>query len=477
MAGNKNGLSTFQLVMLSLGTVVGGSFFLGSAVAIRAAGPAIILAFVFGGLLVYFILTALSEMTVANPSTGSFRDYAEQMFGPWMGFVVGWVYWTGLTLGMSSEATAVSIFLRDWFPGVSLGVIAAGIVVLVTSLNLIGASLFSRLEGSLAGVKLLALFGFLAIGVILVLGLFPGRDPVGAGALAVESFAPGGLGGVAGSMLIVMFSYAGFEVVGLAAPEARDHHRTVTRAVFFTAVVLVVLYAAVMLILLPLIPTASLTPDASPLVSALSLHGLGRVAGIFNIVLITAIISTMLASTFGLGRMIYALALDGHAPAWLKKMHSSQVPLRAILFSGLGMLAGVSLSFVLPRRTYLFLVSSGGYSALFAYAMIMVTHYRYRKLYGCPPLGQCQLPGFPYTSWLTIASIVAIIASMPLIPGQGAGLRAGLFLTLFYIAAFFVFGAGAPVRRWAAYAKPLKPGREKGMKPSGDSGKGSGKDE
>lgn len=79
MAGNKNGLSTFQLVMLSLGTVVGGSFFLGSAVAIRAAGPAIILAFVFGGLLVYFILTALSEMTVANPSTGSFRDYAEQI--------------------------------------------------------------------------------------------------------------------------------------------------------------------------------------------------------------------------------------------------------------------------------------------------------------------------------------------------------------------------------------------------------------
>ncbi len=54
----------------------------------------------------YLILTALSEMTVANPDTGSFRTFAAQAFGNGVGFVVGWVYWTGMVLAMSSEATA-----------------------------------------------------------------------------------------------------------------------------------------------------------------------------------------------------------------------------------------------------------------------------------------------------------------------------------------------------------------------------------
>ena len=60
-----------------------------------------------GGVLVYFILFALSEMTVANTDLGSFRPFVAQAFGPGMGFIVGWVYWTGMILAMSSEATAI----------------------------------------------------------------------------------------------------------------------------------------------------------------------------------------------------------------------------------------------------------------------------------------------------------------------------------------------------------------------------------
>lgn len=67
------GLSTFHLTMLALGTVVGGSFFLGSGVGIKAAGPSILISYILGGLLIYIILYALSEMTVADPVAGSFR--------------------------------------------------------------------------------------------------------------------------------------------------------------------------------------------------------------------------------------------------------------------------------------------------------------------------------------------------------------------------------------------------------------------
>ncbi|HBQ86938.1 MAG TPA: amino acid permease, partial [Syntrophomonas sp.] len=128
----KAGLSAWQLTMLALGTVVGGSFFLGSSIAIRTAGPSIFIGFIIGGIMVYWILSALSEMTVANPQPGSFRTHAEQMYGPYMGFIVGWVYWTGLILAMSSEATAASLFIKGWFPFLSLPLLSISIVVLVT---------------------------------------------------------------------------------------------------------------------------------------------------------------------------------------------------------------------------------------------------------------------------------------------------------------------------------------------------------
>jgi AAT family amino acid transporter len=454
---SKDGLSAWQLTMLALGTVVGGSFFLGSSIAIRAAGPAIFIAFILGGVLVYFILSALSEMAVANPRPGSFQAYSQEAFGPWLGFVVGWVYWTGLMLAMSSEATAASVFIQAWIPRVSLPVLATIIVVGITLLNLLGARTLSHLESSLAAVKVAALAGFAGLALALIIGIFPGKAPVGLGALASEPVFPGGIGGIAGSMLIVLFSYAGFEIIGLASSEARNPNKTIPRAIMYTVIVLVVLYCSVIAVLLPLVPTESLSQEVSPLVAALSARGLGWAAGSINVIMITAIISTMLAATFGLGRMVRSLADAGHAPSFL--IDKGGVPLRGILFSGAAMLASVSLGYLLPNRIYLFLVSSGGFSLLFVYVIILITHNKHRRRHGCPPRGNCQLAGFPYTSWFAIAGLVTVIATMPLIPGQGAGLYVGLLLTGFYLVLYTIFKSHprSLFSRRLALAKHLPP--------------------
>lgn len=447
----KNGLSGFQLTMLSLGTVVGGSFFLASAIAIKAAGPSIILAFVLGGVLVYFILSALSEMTVANPHPGSFRTYAAEAYGPFMGYLVGWVYWSGLVLAMSSEATAAALFIKSWFPYISLPLLSIAIVGTVTLLNLLGASLLSKLESGLAAVKLLAIVVFIALALLLILGLGTNRTPIGLGAVQNAVFFPNGIGGLAGSMLIVIFSYAGFEVIGLAAAEARDPQKTVPRAIKATVISLIGLYIAVIALLLPLIPTGALSNSTSPMVQALNSQGLGVAAGLVNLVLITAILSTMLAATFGLGRMLRSLADSGDAPGFL--MDRGEVPLRGILFSGLAMLLAVSLSYILPDRIYVFLISSGGFSLLLAYLVIMLTHLSFRRQCGCPPNGHCQLVGYPYTTWAAIISLIIVIITMPLIQGQGSGLFAGLLLVALFSLAYPLFRL-APLRSLPA-SKPF----------------------
>ncbi|ERJ10986.1 amino acid permease [Haloplasma contractile] len=425
-----NGLSVLGLTLLALGTVVGGSFYLGSAIPIKESGPSVIIAYILGGALVYLILFALSEMTVANPTPGSFRTYAEDAFGPYMGFVVGWVYWTGLVLAMSSEATAVSIFLRSWFPEISLPVLGAIIIIGVILANLLGTEMLSRLESGLAAIKLFAIFGFILVGLALILGFLPNGAPVGFGELANEDLLPNGIGGIAGSMLIVIFTYAGFEIIGLAATETKNPDRDVPRAILYTVLTLVGLYTLSISILLPLIPTENLTEEVSPFVSALQAHNIEWAAKVINIILVIAILSTMLAATFGLGRMLRSLADEGSAPEFMKDRND--IPYRGIIFSGVAMLFAFFLSFILPAEIYIFLVSSGGFALLFTYFIIVLTHYRFRKKHGCPPNGRCQLPGFPFTSWVSGVALLIIISSMPLIKGQGSGLIAGLCLVVFY---------------------------------------------
>ena len=332
---SNEGLSSWQLTMMALGTVIGGSFFLASAVAIRSAGPAIVLSYLLGGVLVYLILFALSEMTVADASPGSFRTFAQRAFGPGAGFVVGWFYWTGLVLGMSSEAAAAAIFIRAWFPNISIVLIGSVIIIGVTMLNLLGATRLSKLESGLALIKLFAIAGFIVLGVVLIFGLYPAIQQVGIGELAREPWFPGGLGGILGSMLLVMLAYAGFEVIGLASSEAKNPQDTIPRAIRNTVLGLVALYVATIVILVPLIPTQTLSTSQSPLVMALGRWGLGWAGAAMNIVLISAILSTMLAAMFGLGRMIRSLSDEGHAPVWIQDR--GDIPYRGIMFPGLGM--------------------------------------------------------------------------------------------------------------------------------------------
>jgi len=435
MKKKNKGLSAWQLTMMALGSIIGGSFFLGSAVAVNAAGPAILISYILAGILVYFILYALSEMTVANPDSGSFMTFSSQAFGTGTGFVVGWVYWVGMVLSMSSEATAVSILLHNWFPDISIAIGGSTIIAGVTLLNLLGADKLSKLASGLAAVKLIAIVTFIVISFLLITGIMPGRTAIGVGEVLGEPLMPGGISGIAGSMLIVVFAYAGFEIIGLAASEADNPTETIPKAINYTVIGLVGLYIVSVIALLPLIPTAELNESVSPMVAALNRWGITWVGSIINMVLVTAILSASLASMFGIARMLRSLADEGHAPKWLKD--KKDVPHKAIVFSGISMLLGLGFGLLFPR-IYLFLISASGFALLFTYAVIMATHIRFRKRCGCPPDGKCQMPGFPYMSWMGLISLIIIIFSMPLISGQGSGLVVGLVM----IATFSLIYAG-----------------------------------
>jgi L-asparagine transporter-like permease len=171
------------------------------------------------------------------------------------------------------------------------------------------------------------------------------------------------------------------------------------------------------------------------MVAALSRWGMGWAGTVINFILVTAILSTMMASMFGLGRMMRSVAEEGHAPKWLKE--NTDIPFRGILFSGFAMLVGLGAGLFFPR-VYLFLISAGGFATLLTYAAILATHIRFRKCNGCPPEGKCQMPGYPYTSWIALIGTIIVIISMPFISGQGSGLIAGIIMTVLYAGIYFI---------------------------------------
>ncbi|EUA93728.1 amino acid permease family protein [Mycobacterium ulcerans str. Harvey] len=71
--------------MIAIGGVIGAGLFVGSGVVIRATGPAAFLTYALCGLLILLVMRMLAEMAAANPSTGSFADFASDALGGWPG--------------------------------------------------------------------------------------------------------------------------------------------------------------------------------------------------------------------------------------------------------------------------------------------------------------------------------------------------------------------------------------------------------
>ncbi|HYP96094.1 MAG TPA: amino acid permease, partial [Mycobacterium sp.] len=89
----KKALSQRQLTMIAIGGVIGAGLFVGSGVVIKDTGPGSFITYALAGVLIIMVMRMLAEMAVANPSTGSFADYARNAMGNWAGFSVGWLYW------------------------------------------------------------------------------------------------------------------------------------------------------------------------------------------------------------------------------------------------------------------------------------------------------------------------------------------------------------------------------------------------
>ena len=421
----EKGLSDRQLRMIAIGGVIGAGLFVGSGVVIKSTGPASFIAYALCGFLVIMVMRMLAEMAVANPSTGSFADYARASLGGWAGFSVGWLYWYFWVIIVGFEAIAGAKIVQFWLPGIPLWLCSLVLLTAMTLTNLFSVSSFGEFEFWFAGIKVAAIVVFIALGSLFVLGLWPHKSMDFSNLWSHGGFFPLGVMAVTVGVVTVIFSMVGAEIATIAAAESSDPERAVAKAANSVILRIAIFFVGSIFLLVTILPWNGEKLAASPFVSAFTEMGIPYADHIMNAVVLTAVLSCLNSGMYTASRMLFVLAARREAPAQLVAVTRRGVPAAAILASSVVGLLCVIAAAVSPDTIFAFLLNSSGAIILFVYLLIAISQIvlRYRtdesKL-------KVKMWLFPVLSILTAAAILAILVQM----GIQKDVRSQLVLSL-----------------------------------------------
>ena len=425
-------LSPGQLSMIAIGGAIGTGLFLGSSLAVRIAGPGVIISYLIGAAIALLFMSAISEMAVAHPTAGSFGVYAELYVNAWAGFTIRYTYWAAQCIAIGGEATAIAIYCQWWFPHTSKWVWILGFSAALLFVNARSVASFGSFEYWFAMIKVVAIVVFIGFGVALLAGFGPAPAIGLSNFTAHGGFLPAGWRGVWMAMVFVIFSYIGTEVVSVTAGEAKDPKTAVPRAMRSILGRLILFYLGAIVVLIGIVPwnriQTGMDITASPFVKVFQMIGVPAAAHVVNFVVITAAASSMNCNLYLVSRIMFSLARGGYAPASFGRVSSHGAPVAALFVSAAGLALALIVSLLYPDGAYVYLFGVSLFGGLFAWLMIFVTHLYFRPKWDAS--GQPRLPirmiGYPYTSLLGVIAIVAIIATTWWVEGMRVTIIAGL---------------------------------------------------
>ncbi len=437
-AGLRRGLTPRQISMIALGGSIGTGLFLGSAVSVKLAGPAVIISYVAGAVIALALMWALAEMAVVHPVAGSFGVYAEIYLHPWAGFVMRYSYWLAQVVAIGSEVVAAAIYCKYWFPGVPAWIWIAAFSLALVYVNARSVSSFGTFEYWFAMIKVVTIVLFLVLGAALLLGI--GFKPIGsANFTAHGGFLPHGWSGVTLGIAMAIFSYLGIEIVAVTSGEADDPETAVPRALRRALLRLALFYIGGVTVLVGVMPWTQVGLGGSPFVRVFEAVGIPAAAGVMNFVVLTAALSSVNCNLYLTARMIFSLARGGYAPHSLGRLSKQGAPVAALAISSVGLLAALLLEHFFEQGTYIYMLGVAFFGGIFVWMMIFATHLAFRRhqqranphrIRRFTPLGSASsIAGF--------VALAAVALSTWWIPGMRVTLEAGLpwlvFISVCYL--------------------------------------------
>ena len=459
-------LKNRHIQLIALGGAIGTGLFYGSSESIALAGPSILLAYVIGGAAIFVIVRAMSEMSVEEPKAGAFSYYASRYWSKRAGFISGWNYWFNYVLVSMVELAVVGSFVNYWFPNIPQWASAAFFLVLITLLNLFGVSEFGEFEFWFALIKIVAVIAMIAGGLWVIVANLPTDSGVRASFAnwftvdggffphgAMSRAADGHWDGLLMALVVVMFSFGGTELIGVTAGEVENPSKTIPRATNGIIWRILVFYVAALGIIMAVVPWDRIDGKMSPFVQIFDSVGVPVAAGILNFVCLTAVMSVYNSALYSNSRMLFSLARQGNAPAYLGRVNKRGVPVSGVLTSAAVTVVAVVVVFLWPQFAFNYLMSIATIAAIINWTMIMITEMLFRRrvaagdgpgelngLRGAEALAKIRfkLPGWNWTPYVIIAFLAMVAVLMCFSPSYRIALIAGVIWLAVLFAAYAI---------------------------------------
>lgn len=325
-SGYRRVLGAWSLLSLGIAAIVGAGIFTGIGNAARAAGPAVIVAFVIAGLACIFTALAYAELASMIPGSGSAYTYVFAALGRMPAFNTAWLFVLYIVVGNMFIATGWSAYFNAALDGLGIplprwlqvsflesadggmNLPAFTIMVLVTLLVVLGIRESVGVGNVLVVFKVLVVLFFVGVGVVLI-------RPAN-----WEPFAPAGLSGVGAAVGAAFFAYVGFEAMTTTAEESRNPRRDLPIGIIGSLSIVMVLYILVAIVLTGMVPAAELDA-AAPLARAFQARGANYADGLVVVGALAATTTVLIAFQLALPRVFQAVARDGFLPRRLARIH------------------------------------------------------------------------------------------------------------------------------------------------------------
>jgi amino acid transporter len=320
----RRSIGTVALAASIVNVTIGGGIFRLPADMAASLGATAPLAYVLCAIAMALIVMCLAEAGSRVSLTGGPYAYVEVAFGPFVGFLAGFLLWMLLTFAMAAVATVLVANLGALVPALSSrGASAVVLVAIYTAfaiVNIVGVERGARVNSVLTAAKILPLLLLIAGGMFAI-------DPQN---VAIRN--PPDMATLARSSSFLIFAFAGVEAALVPGGEVKDPARTVPRAVFVAMAAITALYAGLQFVAQGVLGPALATSKAAPLAEAagVALGGWAR-----QLLLVGAVISMLGyagAMILATPRTLFAFARDGLLPAALARLHPvHRTPVAAIL--------------------------------------------------------------------------------------------------------------------------------------------------
>lgn len=364
-----------HITMIALGGAIGAGLFKGSSSAIAAAGPSVLIAYFIGGIVLYFVMKSLEKLVLSSKDPHGLSGLVQPYLGNHTADFTDWVYWSMWMINIIAEAVAAASFLQLWFANVPTWVFVLIIALLTSLINLFSVALFAEKEYWLAFIKISVVILLIIFGVFLVAKQIFDTNLVTtfSGMTAHGGFAPHGFKGVINSLLIVIYSYGGSELIAITVSETEDPKRAIPKAIRGVIGRIISFYIIPMFLLLVIYNWQTLaTSSMSPFVMVFNKMHIPFAGDIVNLIIILALFSSINSGIYASSRLLYFRLKNrqGKMAQRMAHLNKHHVPQRAVIFCSGTLYLGVVLSYFVGDRLFNYLAGSLSYTVLAVWILI-----------------------------------------------------------------------------------------------------------